>query len=84
VIQNEFYATVDATPPVRGIYRSDDAGETWRLMNTDARLWGRGGDFAELKVHPRIPTFCMCKIASYRSDDGGKNIQWNSPGSRRK
>src|SRR6266536_5745916 len=40
------YAVVGATKGA-GIYRSDDAGESWRSMNTDNRLWGRDGDFNE-------------------------------------
>src|SRR5438132_3197289 len=43
------YATVDA-PRLGGIYRSDDAGENWRRINSEVRLWGRGSDFAEIKV----------------------------------
>src|SRR6478672_3800918 len=39
------YATVDATQQ-GGIYRSDDAGETWRRVGTDRRAWARGSDFA--------------------------------------
>jgi photosystem II stability/assembly factor-like uncharacterized protein len=69
------YASVDATPPRGGIYRSDDAGETWRLMNTEPRLWGRGYDFAEVKVDPRNPDVVyVANIASYRSTDGGKTF----------
>src|SRR5207237_10507005 len=29
------YATVDANPQVGGIYRSDDAGESWRKLSND-------------------------------------------------
>ena len=32
-----------------GLYRSDDAGESWQRVNDDARLWGRPGDFAEVQ-----------------------------------
>ncbi|HEX8184101.1 MAG TPA: glycoside hydrolase, partial [Blastocatellia bacterium] len=38
---NRVYAVVDA-PQLGGIYRSEDAGENWRLVNSDTRLWGRG------------------------------------------
>ena len=68
---NRIYATVDAREK-GGIYRSDDAGESWRLIHTDRRLWGRGGDFAEIRVHPHDPDIVFVgNIASYRSDDGG-------------
>ena len=35
---NRMYATVDADKN-GGIYKSDDAGESWILINTDYRLW---------------------------------------------
>src|SRR5262249_31728135 len=43
------YAVVDA-PKSGGIYRSDNAGESWKQVNSEPRLWGRGWDFAEVKV----------------------------------
>lgn len=70
------YATVEATQD-GGIYRSDDAGESWQSVSTDHRLWGRGGDFGEIRVHPRHEDVVFVgNIASYRSDDGGTN--WTS------
>jgi len=69
------YATVDANPQFGGVYRSDDAGESWRKINGDPRLWGRGSDFAEIKVHPKNPdTVFVGNIASYKSTDGGKTF----------
>ena len=49
---NRMYATVDAGK-MGGVYRSDDAGENWSLINPDGRLWGRGSDFAEIKADPK-------------------------------
>ncbi|HEX5732027.1 MAG TPA: glycoside hydrolase [Blastocatellia bacterium] len=73
---NVIYATVDASPQMGGIYRSDDAGESWRKLSGDARLWGRGSDFAEIKVHPRdSETVFVGNIASYKSTDGGKSFR---------
>ena len=70
------YATVDARAD-SGVYRSDDAGESWARVSVDRRVFGRGGDFAELKVHPRDPDVLFAgNVASYRSDDGGLN--WTS------
>ncbi|HEU0184910.1 MAG TPA: glycoside hydrolase [Blastocatellia bacterium] len=70
---NVLYATVDANPQQGGVYRSDDAGESWRKISGDTRLWGRGSDFAEIRVHPKIPeTVFVGNIASYKSTDGGK------------
>ena len=68
------YATVDA-PQLGGIYRSDDAGETWRRVGTDRRAWARGSDFAEIDVDPRNKEIVYtAAIAAYRSTDGGKTF----------
>jgi len=65
------YATVDA-PALGGIYRSDDAGETWRRTNSEVRVWGRASDFAEVKVDPRNPdVMYSANTSTYRSTDGG-------------
>ncbi len=70
------YATVDAREG-GGIYRSDDSGETWSLVTGDRRLWGRGSDFAEIKVHPTNHNVVfVANVASYKSSDGGKT--WSS------
>jgi photosystem II stability/assembly factor-like uncharacterized protein len=67
------YATVDATPQDGGIYRSDDAGESWRRVSSDQRTWGRGSDFAEIRPHPKNPEIVfVANTASYKSTDGGK------------
>ncbi|HEY8831458.1 MAG TPA: hypothetical protein VIM21_03020 [Gemmatimonadaceae bacterium] len=68
------YATVDA-PTLGGIYRSDDAGETWRRTNDEVRVWGRASDFAEVKVDPRNPDVVYsANTSTYRSSDGGKTF----------
>jgi len=65
------FATVDAKVN-GGIYRSDDAGESWTLIQTDRRLWGRGGDFGEIRVHPKDEnTVFAANVAAYKSTDGG-------------
>lgn len=70
------YATVGAEEGA-GIYRSDDGGEHWRRVSTDERVWGRPGDFGEIRVHPRDPDVVFAgNIAAYRSDDAGAT--WTS------
>jgi len=49
---NRLFATVDAGDE-GGMYRSDDGGETWKSISNDGRYWGRGSDFAEVKVDPK-------------------------------
>jgi photosystem II stability/assembly factor-like uncharacterized protein len=66
------FATVDARDG-GGIYKSEDGGENWIRVSTDRRLWGRGGDFAEIRVHPKNPDVVfVANTAAYRSTDGGK------------
>ncbi len=70
------YATVDANEH-SGLYRSEDAGESWKKVSTDGRIYGRGSDFAEVKVHPENPDVVYsANVACYRSDDGG--YTWTS------
>ena len=72
---NVVYAVVDANPQYGGIYRSDDSGESWKLVSRDARTWGRGSDFAEIRVHPKDhETVFVANTASYVSRDGGKTF----------
>ncbi len=70
------YATVDAREK-GGIYRSDDAGESWKFVSNQGRVWGRGSDFAEIRVHPKNPDVVYAaNTAAYRSTDGG--LTWTS------
>lgn len=70
------YATVDASPQLGGVYRSDDAGESWRRVSSDPRPWGRGSDFAEVKVDPRNPDILYsANIVAWRSTDGGMTFK---------
>ena len=71
---NRIYALVDADKN-GGLYRSDDAGQSWKLVNTDPRIWGRGSDFAEVRVDPRNrDVVYAANIATYRSDDAGASF----------
>jgi photosystem II stability/assembly factor-like uncharacterized protein len=69
--RKRIFAVVDA-PRLGGIYRSDDAGMSWRRVNAERRLLGRGSDFAEVKVDPRNPDIVyVANTSLYRSTDGG-------------
>ena len=71
---NRLFAVVDA-PRLGGLYKSDDAGESWEILNGDQRLWGRGSDFAEVKIHPKNrDVLFVGNIAAYRSEDAGRTF----------
>jgi photosystem II stability/assembly factor-like uncharacterized protein len=54
-----------------GVFRSDDGGERWVQVSSDARLG------VDLRVHPRNADVVFAAgTASYRSDDGGRT--WTS------
>jgi len=72
---NRIYALVDAAPEVGGLYRSDDAGESWQRVNHEARIWGRGSDFAWVRVSPENPDIIyICNTSTYRSTDAGTSF----------
>jgi photosystem II stability/assembly factor-like uncharacterized protein len=69
---SRLYATVDAGK-MGGIYRSDDAGETWTNINADERYWGRGSDFAEVKADPKNADIVYsADVVTWKSLDAGK------------
>jgi hypothetical protein len=74
---NRIYATVDGRRDEKsgGIFVSDDAGETFAKVNGEKRLWGRGSDFAEIKVHPWSKNAVwVANTSAYRSTDGGRTF----------
>ena len=62
--------------PVRPVFTPrTTAAKAGTLVNSDPRLWGRGSDFAEIRVHPNDPnTIFVANVASYKSTDGGKTF----------
>ncbi|HLX11774.1 MAG TPA: glycoside hydrolase [Bacteroidota bacterium] len=68
------YAMVDAGK-LGGVYKSTDAGGTWSLVNSEGRIWGRGDDFAEVRVDPKDEnTIYVANTSTYRSKDAGQNF----------
>ena len=71
---DRIYATVAVTRGV-GIYRSDDAGESWSRITTDPRPALRigGGDLPVPKVDPKNPDVVyITSTVTWKSTDGGK------------
>ncbi len=63
----------NAPKPTGGIYLSDDAGATWRLVNSERRLWGRGWYFGQIAVDPTNPDRAYdINTATYMTLDAGK------------
>jgi photosystem II stability/assembly factor-like uncharacterized protein len=83
---NRIYATLSTSQEAGyasgaglGIYRSDDAGESWRKITDDPRpaLKIGGGDLPEPGVDPKNPDLMYsASIVTMRSTDGGKS--WSS------
>ena len=68
------YATIEAGDAGTGIYRSDDAGETWARSTTDKRPTSRINE-AVPHVHPTDPdTLIVTDIVSFKSTDGGRTF----------
>jgi photosystem II stability/assembly factor-like uncharacterized protein len=71
---SRLFATVEARTR-GGLYRSDDGGASWTLVNADPRVTQRGSDFAEVKVDPRNPDIVYTgSIAAWKSTDGGRTF----------
>ncbi len=70
---NRLYATVDAGK-AGGMFRSDDGGESWKSISNDGRYWGRGSDFAEVKVDPKNKDIVYtANVVVWKSEDGGNS-----------
>ena len=69
------YAAVESGA-VGGLFRSDDAGQSWFKVTEDPRVVTRGDDFAEVKVDPRNPDIVYtASVVSWKSVDGGKTFR---------
>ncbi len=68
------YAAVQARTR-GGLYRSDDAGQSWYKVTDDDLVVTRGDDFAEVKVHPKKPDIVFtASVVTWKSTDGGKTF----------
>lgn len=72
--RRRLYAAVDAGRN-GGIFRSDDAGETWRRANADSRVVARPNDASDIRVHPTNPDIVFVPtIVTWKSTDGGETF----------
>lgn len=69
------YALID-DPSLPGLYRSDDAGQSWSRVGADRRITSRPWYFGGLTADPRDPdTVYVANVGLYRSRDGGRSFQ---------
>lgn len=69
------YAIAGTKAESGGLYRSDDGGENWQRVNTDERLWGRPGDFNEVRADPKNADIVyVANVVTWKSTDGGKTF----------
>ncbi len=58
-----------------GLYRSDDGGASWTRANKDERIWGRPGDFNEVRSDPKnADVVYVANVVTWKSTDGGKTF----------
>jgi photosystem II stability/assembly factor-like uncharacterized protein len=71
---NRLYAIVNAKTN-NGLYRSNDGGENWTRVNDDERIWGREGDFDEVRADPKNPDVVyVANVVTWKSVDGGRTF----------
>ncbi len=77
---NRLYAIVEANEG--GVYRSDDAGWSWKKMNDERKLRQRAFYYSRIYADPLDPETVYClNVNFYKSIDGGKtfDIEINVP-----
>jgi photosystem II stability/assembly factor-like uncharacterized protein len=72
---SRMYALVEAGRDSGGLYRSDDAGSAWRRVNNEQRIYGRGSDFACVRVDPKNrDVVYVANTSTYRSTNAGESF----------
>jgi photosystem II stability/assembly factor-like uncharacterized protein len=70
---NRVYALIEAKEG--GLFRSNDAGNTWTRVNDDERYRQRAWYFSHVFADPRsVDTVYVLNTGAFRSNDGGKTF----------
>ena len=68
------YAIIEAGPGEGGVWRSDDRGASWTLMNGHRVLWSRAWYYIHIAVDPNdADTVWAMNTRLYKSVNGGKD-----------
>ena len=81
-LPSRLYVSVEANKNP-GVYRSEDAGESWQLVNGDHRIGGRGPGALGIAVAPDNPdVLYVANTTTWKSTDAGKSfVGWKgAPG----
>jgi photosystem II stability/assembly factor-like uncharacterized protein len=71
---NRLYAIIEAKDG--GIFMSDDAGISWKLINDDRRIRQRAFYYSRIYADPQTKdTFYVLNTSTYRSTDAGKTLR---------
>jgi photosystem II stability/assembly factor-like uncharacterized protein len=78
---NILYAVIEAEKDKdKGLYRSDDAGATWRLLNGDFELVVRPFYFSRIVIDPKNPDVVVkAGLSGSISRDGGRTFKTLGP-----
>ena len=69
------WALVEAAENRGGLYRSDDAGQTWQRINAEHRLQWRAWYYMHLAADPRDPNVVYAlNVFILKSTDGGRSF----------
>jgi len=70
------WALIDAELGKKGVYRSDDAGQTWRRLSDDAELTMRPWYYHHIFADPKDPNLIyVLNVGAWKSTDGGEKFE---------
>ncbi len=75
------FAIVEAAGRTRGLYRSDDHGDTWEHVSKKPELQWRPWYYMHVIAHPtNADEVYVMNMKAWKSIDGGKNFdEWHTP-----